>query len=302
MTPEELDGFLKEAGIGQALLRAGKAIGTGLKGRAISAGQAISAGVRSTARQVAAGGVAPRTATYTVREGGKVVGEAPRVATKGLKAVRNRMLTRGAIGATVGVGHEAVSSKLQGRDFSLGKAIAKGTAGAAVGAALGTTVGRRAARRLYQPRRTPAQTLKGTIKEGPGVGILETQRRNFANMSPLEKGYLGMTAIDAGHAAFGKNEKGDRGARLGGAVGESAAMLMGARWMGTRNLSKGWKGTAGSLARQGALFGGASIAGSALGSLADRQKPPPSTVAPGATVLYDARRRRKEMREARSTS
>ena len=242
-------GFIKEAGIGSVLLRGGKI---------------LSRAGKSVARQ--AGGVTHGT------------GKLPRAPLD----IRKRMATRGSIGAAAGVGQEFLASRSNDREFSFGAAAGKGLLGGTIGAALGTSAGKRTLRRAISPRSTPKLSLREAAKPG-------AQLANLKNLSPLEKGYIGFTGVDLATASLDKNPAGDRGARIGGSLGEAGGLLLGSRWKGIRRLSKGMKGTAGSIARQGALFAGASMGGSALGSAFDQGKPPKSTVAPGSNRIYGRR-------------
>ena len=289
----ELEGFLKEAGVKSWLLK-----GLARGGRAArDVGSKVQVAGKSMADQVASGGVkarAPGKGLGWAR--GELGSTAEKTVTrklvdKGRTAVRKRMMVRGAVGAGVGVGHEAMTTGGEGREFSMARAMGKGLLGGAAGVAAGTTVGKRSLRRIWQNKSTPNAPLSHTIKT-PGKSFARTQVDNFKNLSPLEKGYSAMTAADLGSAAFGSNPQGDRGARLGGSLGEGAAILIGGRWRGQRRIGmSGRKGSLGAMARQGGLFAGSSVAGSAIGGLADKKKAPLETVLPGSNRLHEVRRR-----------
>lgn len=291
-----LEGFLKEAGVKSWLLkglaRAGStASSIGSKARAVGG---------SMVKQVGEAGVKARPARAPGSMGwarGELGSTAKKTVTrqlqdKGRTSVRNRMLVRGGVGAAVGVGHEALSSRGEGKSFSFTDAAVKGLVGGTIGAAAGTTMGKRMLRRTWQAKKTPSLGIGQTVKQ-PGKTFLQTQKANFKNLSPLEKGYAAMTAADVGTAAVDSNPDGDRGARIGGALGEAGGLLVGSRWRGARRLgSSGRKGSLGAMARTGGLFVGTSVAGSAIGGLADSKKAPAKTVAPGSNRLYDAAARR----------
>lgn len=303
----EHEAFLKEAGVKSWLLKGLARVGE----KAVAAGGKAKTVGRSMGKQMAEGGVKKRAPLINERATGRAVRRAPdsgnlgfargelgstdkltktrMLKDKGKHRVAKRMAVRGGVGAAAGVGQEALSAKSEGRDFSVGRAIGKGMVGATVGAAAGTTMGKRMLRRTWQNKTTPTASIGQTIK-APGKSIASTQVANFKNLSPLEKGYSAMTAYDVGSAAVGSNPNGDRGARMGGALGEAGALLVGGRWKGMRRPRGG--SVMGSLGRQAALFGGTSVAGSAIGGLADKKKAPAVTVAPGSNQIYEQMQRR----------
>lgn len=235
-------------------------------------------GFKSMGAQLAAGGA--RIARSGVAAGASL-GKSPLgkdLVNRGATSVGNRIRNRALIGAAVGAGGSMVQQKMKGEDVSVGRAVAGGALGAGVGAALGTTAGARGFRRLTSPASTPnlnfAKSVNpmGWAKKAPDVttkltggrSIVTKGRTAFGAMSPIDKGFLGLSAVDALRASTDKKHEGHRGEAIGGAVGNAAAMMAGSRWAGLRS------GRKGSLMKSVGLYTGGSMAGARIGKAFDR--------------------------------
>ena len=199
---------------------------------------------------------------------------------RGAKTVGNRIRNRALVGAAVGAGGSMVQQKMKGEDISLGRAAKGGLLGAGVGAALGTSAGARGFRRLTSPASTPnlsfgkAVNPAGWSKAAPdittklpsGGSIVTKGRSAFGAMSPLDKGFLGYSALSTAKDLNNPESKGHRGEIVGGALGNAGAMLTGGRWKGLR------AGRKGSLVKSIGLYTGGSMAGSTIGKSFDRSQ------------------------------
>lgn len=241
-------------------------------GRAAHAGEAAAGSAIGWARGGAAVGSLPgatQTATRMLR-------------SKGQAMVRDRMIRRGLTGAAIGAGGSVVKDKLQHKDVSLGRAAIGGALGGGLGVAAGTTMGARGLRRLTAPHATPNMNLAGAanplnkapdvISQFPGrPGILSKGRSAFGNLSPLDKGFLGLSAVQAAGSITKPEHEGHRGEGVGSAVGMSAATLAGSRWKGLSH--RGGGGALGGFGKSIGLYMGGEYAGKSIGRLFDRKRP-----------------------------
>jgi hypothetical protein len=195
------------------------------------------------------------------------------------------MATRAGIGAVVGAGGSMIRDKSQGKDISLGRAFGAGVAGAAVGGAMGTTMGKRMTRKFfYSPKAPNLSTRRAAKSMLTPAGL----KANVKNLSPIEKGFMGMTAYDMAKTWSDPSTKGQRGASTGLALGEAGVILGTSRWRGMRRLmgrtagkstgkltSRGWQVRTGAPARgkhPGTLgVMGRSVGASLLGTAAGYQ-------------------------------
>lgn len=187
-----------------------------------------------------------------------------------------RILKHGLVGAAVGTGGSVLRDKAQGRDVSVGRAMAAGFGGAALGGLSGTTAGRRLSRRALSSRKTPDLSLRESARslvQPKGI------RSAVKNMAPLEKAFLGVTAYDTAKQLSNPDTKGQRGKVIGSALGDAGALLTMSRWKGMRRIVGGPKGTygaraggsLGAAARGIGFYGAATSAGGYLGSRFDKK-------------------------------
>lgn len=274
--------------------------------KAAAAGVLANAGkaITSIGKQIAAGGVrAGRGAAGTPvggwARGGAMAAESTvegaasvtrQLVNKGTEKVRGRMMRRGLWGAGIGAGGSMLQQKMRGEDVDLGRAAMGGVMGGAIGAAAGTTVGARSLRRLTAPKTTPNMSFGDAVnpakwlKRSPNVMTGAAGSKNFApgsvatkghtafgNMSPLDKGFLGLNAYQGAKAMTDPEQRGHRGETIGGLAGMSGAMLTGSRWGGLRSGSGAMK----SIGKSLGLYMGADFAGRQIGKRFDKPEGAP---------------------------
>jgi hypothetical protein len=198
------------------------------------------------------------------------------------KAVGKRMMRRGLWGAGIGAAGSMVQQKMRGEDISVGRAAAGAAIGGGIGALAGTTAGAKGFRKLTRPASTQHQSFKESINPGnwfkkspnistprPGGGHIVTKGRTaIGNLSPLEKGFLGVNAVGTAKQLHDPESKGHRGQILGSSAGLTAATLAGSRWGAMR------RGGFGNTVKGLGLFAGADAAGSAAGKAIDKKMHP----------------------------
>ena len=195
-------------------------------------------------------------------------------------AVKSRMLTRGAIGAAVGAGTSMIGDKLRGEEVSGSKAVGRGLLGAGIGVAAGTTMGKRIIRRATAPHSSPSLSLgqaANPMNWGKAMGGTKVTKPTSAwgAMSPLEKGFTVMNGASAAHAIIKPDEHSAE--RVGGAVGNTAAMLTAGRWRGVR---RNWPGggSIAPMAKSIGLYTGGDMAGKLVGRQIDKMRKPKQEV------------------------
>lgn len=240
-------------------------------------------GLKSMGAQLAAGGARASKAGFAA---GASLGKSPLgkdLVYRGASTVGNRIQSRALWGAAIGSGGSMLQQKLRGEDVDFGRAAKGGLIGAGVGAALGTSAGARGLRRLTSPASTPnldfgkSVNPMGWFKKAPdittklkgGGSIVSKGRTAFGAMSPLDKGFLGYSALSTAKDLSNPESKGHRGEIVGSALGNAGAMLAGGRWAGLRG------GRKGSLMKSIGLYTGGGMAGSAIGKSFDRPQEVP---------------------------
>jgi len=236
----------------------------------------------TTEKTAVVGSLARRALGFAVKsragKGTLSTARALRGAAKVPGAKRSRRIIKGSvIGGAVGSAGSAIKDKAQGKDISIGRAMAGGFAGAALGGVGMSPLGRRAARRSMSPVKTPKMSLKGSVKS---LAKPKGVRAAVKNMAPMEKAFLGMSAYDTTKQLAEPSNKG-RGAQIAGqSLGETGGLLAASQWRGTRRVKgfgrSGYKpkagGAIGAAARTIGLIGGAAAAGGFAGKALDKTR------------------------------
>jgi hypothetical protein len=195
-------------------------------------------------------------------------------------AVAKRMVTRSLVGAGIGAGTSMIGDKLRGEEISGSKAVGRGLLGAGIGAVAGTTMGKRLIRRGTAPHSTPSLSFGQAVNPmnwGKAMGGSKFTKPTTAwgALGPLEKGFVALSGVDAAKAMIKPDEH--SGERIGGAVGNAAAMLSAGRWKGVRRPWPGGSGL-GATARSMGLYAGGDIAGRTIGHQFDKMRKPKQEV------------------------
>lgn len=262
-------GYSKHAFLGALGSVVGRGI-AGLGGRLAGAGtifaRAAPAGARAGAAVASGAAKAERgfsSMGNSLMGGGNAI-------TRGRVAGR---MTRRAIGVgALGAGTSALGDKLRGEDVNWGKALTRGAVGAGLGAAWGTSVGTRSVRRVLHPHRSPGLSFSQAANPRNWSKPVGGGRTAWGNLAPLEKGFAAYSGYDAAKAIVNPTE--DSAERVGGAIGNTGAMLIGSRWRGMRSTWAPGKGKSwlGSAARSMALLTAGDVAGRAAGKKVDKMR------------------------------